>query len=89
MDTTKQVDTTSLVRMQFRELHVLGSKLRLDDERQRRVLLVRQQDWPDWSMFLKDGPLPAQPDASIMLRRLGAVTYRLAVLAERQSAGSR
>ncbi len=84
-----QTTAASLLRDQFRQLHIVGTQVNLDEERQRRLLLVSQQDWPDWSMFLRDGPLPARPEAPVMLRRLGATTYRLAALADRQAAVGR
>ena len=51
---------------------------------QRRVLLLSEQEWSDWSDFCQDGPLPAQPQLPVMLRRLGSASHRLAVLAERR-----
>ena len=86
MDTVNQGTAVSLLRNQFRELHIVGAQVNLDEERQRRLLLVSAQDWPDWSVFLRDGPLPMRPDAPVMLRRVGAATYRLASLADRQTA---
>jgi hypothetical protein len=84
MTATSQCANALLLRDQFRQLHILGTRVNLDEERQRRLLLVSKQDWPDWSMFLRDGPLPARPDVPVMLRRLGAATYRLATLADRR-----
>ncbi len=86
MNTVNQGAPALLLRNQFRELHNVGAQVNLDEERQRRLLLVSPQDWPDWSVFLRDGPLPARPDVPVMLRRVGAATYRLASLAERQTA---
>ncbi|HTB45082.1 MAG TPA: hypothetical protein VK741_15775 [Acetobacteraceae bacterium] len=89
MEAPKQSSAASLVRNQFRQLHIVGTQVKLDEERQRRLLLVSQSDWRDWSVFLRDGPLPARPEVPVMLRRLGAATYRLAALAERQTVGGR
>ena len=89
MEAPKQSSAASLVRNQFRQLHIVGTQVKLDEERQRRLLLVSQSDWRDWSVFLRDGPLPARPEVTVMLRRLGAATYRLAALAERQTVGGR
>lgn len=81
----RQSTAASLLRDQFRQLHLVGMQVKLDEERQRRLLLVSESDWPEWSRFLRDGPLPAQPEAPVMLRRLGAATYRVATLADRQA----
>ena len=82
----EQPGTESLVRNQFRELQYVGQIVRLDEERQRRLLLLSRDDWSQWGNFLRDGPLPARPEVPVMLRRLGSVTYRVAALAERQAA---
>jgi hypothetical protein len=84
--TNNQGTAALLLRDQFRALHSVGATVNLDEERQRRLLLVSEQDWADWSVFLRDGPLPARPEVPVMLRRVGAVTYRLASLADRQMA---
>jgi hypothetical protein len=74
-----------LLRDQFSTLRQVGAPLQLDEDRQRRVLLVPVKDWSGWSHFLRDGPLPSHPSAPTMLRRLGAATYRLAALAGRRA----
>ena len=83
METIGRTGTEAVLRDQFRALDQVGRQLALDEERRRRVLLIGRRDWADWSVFLRDGPLPAQPPASVMLRRLGSATYRLATLADR------
>lgn len=80
------MDTAAVLRNQFRTLDMVGQQLSLNEERQRRVLLIDRQDWLKWSTFLRNGPLPARPEASVMLRRLGSATYRLATLADRRAA---
>lgn len=77
-------NVASLLRDQFSILRLVGGSLNLDEERQRRVLLVPEREWSDWAIFLRDGPLPSRPNAPTMLRRLGAATYRLAALAGRR-----
>jgi hypothetical protein len=89
MKVANQGTAASLLRDQFRQLRIVGAQVNLDEERQRRLLFVSEQDWLDWSVFLRDGPLPARPDAPVMLRRLGAATYRLATLADRQITAGR
>ena len=75
----------SLLRTQFSALSQAGAPLNMDEDRQRRVLLVPERDWGDWSNFLRDGPLPPFPNAPTMLRRLGAATYRVASIVARQA----
>jgi hypothetical protein len=89
MEAPRQSPAELLVRNEFRQLHIVATQVNLDEDRQRRLLLVSKTDWPDWSVFLRNGPLPAQPEVPVMLRRLGAATYRLAALAERQTVGGR
>ena len=85
MVSTREVSMASLLRDQFRALQLVGVPLNLDEDRQRRVLLVPERDWLGWSRFQQDGPMPAHPSAALMLRRLGAATYRLASLAGRRA----
>jgi hypothetical protein len=84
MRTANRSSAALLLRDQFRALRSVGTQVNLDEDRQRRLLLISETDWPDWSVFLRDGPLPERPEAPLMLRRLGAATYRLAALADRQ-----
>ena len=60
--------------------------MQLSDDEQRRVLLLSEQEWSDWSEFLQDGPLPVQPQLPVMLRRLGTASHRLVVMADRRDA---
>jgi len=64
----------------------LGEEMQLSKDDQRRVLLLSPQEWADWSEFVDDGALPAQPQLPVMLRRLGNASHRLAVLADRRGA---
>jgi hypothetical protein len=75
--------TDRLARSQFQMFSEIGGQIRLSDEDRRRVLLLSEQEWAEWSDFCLDGPLPAQPQLPVMLRRLGSANHRLAVLAER------
>ncbi len=74
----------SVVRAHFKAMRQLAATMALDEEKQRRVLLLSGRDWPNWSSFAEDGPLPPHPEPSLMLRRLGAATYRLASLSEKR-----
>ncbi len=76
----------NLARNQFQVFSELGEQMHLSKEDQRRVLLLSEQEWADWSDFRRDGPLPAQPRLPVMLQRLGSASHRLAVIAERQAA---
>jgi hypothetical protein len=78
--------TDTLARSQFQIYRELGDAMGIGEEERRRVLLLNQQEWTDWADFLTEGPLPAEPPLPVMLQRLGSASYRLAVLAERQSA---
>lgn len=78
--------TDNLARSQFQMFSQLGEEMRLSKEDQRRVLLLSPQEWADWSEFIEDGGLPAQPQLPVMLRRLGNASHRLAALADRRGA---
>jgi len=78
--------TDNLARSQFQMFSQLGDEMRLTKDDQRRVLLLSPQEWADWSEFVEDGALPAQPQLPVMLRRLGSASHRLAVLADRRGA---
>ncbi len=80
------IATDNLARSQFRMFSEIGEQMHLSNEEQRRVLRLSQQEWADWSDFCHDGPLPAQPQLPVMLRRLGSASHRLAVIAERSAA---
>ena len=76
--------TDELARSQFEVFSQMGDQMQLSDDEQRRVLLLSEQEWSDWSEFLQDGPLPVQPQLPVMLRRLGSASHRLAVMADRR-----
>ena len=84
MELTSSIDVASVLRDQFMAFDTVGRAIRLHPDRQRRVLLVARDDWPDWSHFRDGGPLPAQPVPPIMLQRLATATYRLARRSERR-----
>ncbi len=78
--------TDNLARNQFQVFSQLGEQMQLSPDDKRRVLLLSEQEWSDWSDFVQDGPLPAQPQLPVMLRRLGSASHRLAVMADRRVA---
>ena len=75
--------TDNLARSQFQLFSEIGEQMQLSDDDRRRVLLLSEQEWSAWSDFRQDGPLPAQPQLPVMLRRLGSASHRLAVMADR------
>ncbi len=83
MNNFHQSPAALMLRNQFQTLDSVGAQLSLNEERQRRILLIGRQEWPQWSRFRRNGPLPAQPTVPVMLQRLAAATFRLATLAER------
>ena len=77
-----------IARDQFQVFSSIGDEMQLTGDDQRRVLLLSDKQWADWSDFLQDGPLPAEPQLPVMLRRLGSASHRLAVLADRRASAS-
>jgi hypothetical protein len=77
--------TDYLARNQLHVFSELGEEMRLSEDDRRRLLLLSRQEWANWSDFLQDGPLPAEPGLPVMLRRIGVASHRLAVLADRRS----
>jgi hypothetical protein len=75
--------TDNLARSQFQLFSEIGEQMQLSDDDRRRVLLLSENEWTQWSDFCQDGPLPAQPQLPVMLRRLGSASHRLATLADR------
>jgi len=78
------IATDNLARSQFRMFSEIGEQIDLNEDAQRRVLLLSAQEWADWQEFRDAGPLPARPELPVMLRRLGSATHRLAMIAERR-----
>ena len=78
-----------LARQQLRLYSDLGDQMQIDAEKRRAALRLDERGWADWSGFLDDGPLPAQPPLPAMLQRIGRASYRLAVQAERRGRGNR
>jgi len=77
--------TDKLARSQFRMFSEIGEQMELTADDQRRVLLLSDREWSAWSDFRHDdGPLPAQPQLPVMLRRLGSASHRLSMVAERR-----
>jgi hypothetical protein len=77
-----------IARDQFQVFASIGDEMQLSQDAQRRVLLLSDRQWSDWSDFLQDGPLPVEPQLPVMLRRLGSASHRLAVLADRRASAA-
>ena len=76
--------TDKIAREQFQVFSQLGEQMQISEDDQRRVLLLSDKQWSDWADFRHAGPLPAEPQLPVMLRRLGRASYRLATLADRR-----
>ena len=74
--------TDDLTRAQLAMFHALGDQIHLSEEDRRRALSLDDRTWMAWVNFLADGPLPAEPAAQEMLRRLGEAAFKLMVTAE-------
>jgi hypothetical protein len=89
MDHDGQMEPHALARRQFDAFNEVGRVARLRDEDRRRLLLMSPQEWPAWEAFLAgDGAPPPQPAVPVVLLRLANASYRLAVRADRDRAGS-
>lgn len=84
LQSMKWFETDNLARSQFQVFSDLGKQMQLSEDDQRRVLLLSEKEWSEWSEFHRDGPLPNTPQLPVMLRRLGSASHRLAVLADRR-----
>ena len=74
--------TGDLTRAQLVMFHALGDQIHLSEEDRRRALNLDDRTWMAWVKFLADGPLPAEPAAQEMLRRLGKAAFELMIMAE-------
>jgi hypothetical protein len=72
--------TETVLRQQILMFRDAGKAVRLNEERERRLLLLSPESWSQWSAFSAAGPVPAEPPAPVMLQRLGRASYRLAAL---------
>ena len=76
------LDTSHVVRREFRGFIEIGNAIRLPDDDRRRALNLSEREWADWTRLLTDGPLPERPVLPEMLRRLGSACYCLTMMAE-------
>jgi hypothetical protein len=74
--------TDHLIRAQLVMFHALGDQIHLSEEDRRRALNLDDRTWMAWVNFLAEGPLPPEPAAQEMLRRLGKAAFNLMVMAE-------
>jgi hypothetical protein len=80
--------TDNLARRQLQVFSQIGEQVQLSETDRRLALRLSEREWADWTEFLHDGPLPANPQLPVMLRRLGNASHRLAVLADRRNEAS-
>ena len=73
----------AVARNEFRVFDLIANEIALADEDRRRVLRLSTQQWLAWSRLRNAGAVPQEPILSVMLRRLAAASYCLAVAAER------
>ena len=85
--TAARLDIDALARRHFGVFDRIGNEITISDDDRRRVLLLSEQEWSAWAQVRDGGPVPAEPEVPIMLRRLGTATHRLTRIAERASAG--
>jgi len=79
----------AVARNEFRVFDLIANEIALADEDRRRVLRLSTQQWLAWSRLRNAGTVPQEPVLPVMLRRLAAASYRLAVATERMGeAGS-
>jgi hypothetical protein len=78
-----RLDAHALARNQFDAFDRIGNEITISDEERRRVLLLSEAQWSEWSRVRDGGPVPNEPGLPLMLRRLGAATHRLTRIAER------
>jgi len=79
----------AVARNQFRIFDRIGNEVILGDEDRRRMLPLSAQQWLAWSGLRDGGAVPEEPLLPVMLRRLAAASYRLAVAAERMGEAER
>lgn len=75
--------TDALTRAQLAMFHEVGDAASLTGDGRRRALNLDDRTWREWTDFLTDGPLPAQPPLPEMLRRLGETAFSMSLMAER------
>jgi hypothetical protein len=88
MAQTTQPGLDNIAREQFRMFDGIGDRIALTDDDRRRVLLLSDKEWSDWSRVPQGGELPRHPEVAVILLRLGTAAHRLAVMEERRGAGS-
>ena len=82
MTTAARPSADAVARNQFRVFDRIGNETALTDEDRRRMLSLSTQQWLAWSAVRNGGPVPEEPILPVMLRRLAAASYRMAIAAE-------
>ena len=89
MTTAACVGADAVARNQFHMFDQIGNEATLTDEDRRRMLRLSAEEWLAWSGLRNGGAVPVLPALPVMLRRLGAASHRLAVVAERRGGVAR
>jgi len=80
-----RADADAVARNEFRVFDLIANEIALADEDRRRMLRLSPQQWLAWSRLRNAGTVPQEPILPVMLRRLAAASYRLAVAVERMA----
>jgi hypothetical protein len=79
-------DPDTVARDQFAIFNAVCSETAIpDDERRRHILHLSATEWSAWQLLRSGRPVPATLDIPAILLRLGRITHRLSVAAERSS----
>ena len=78
-------DPDSIARDQFAVFDMVCSEIAIPNDGRRRVLRLSVEEWSAWQRVRSGEPVPATLDLAAVLLRLGRVTHRLSVTAERSS----
>lgn len=87
--TVARVGADAVALNQFRVFDRIANETALTDEDRRRMLLLSAPQWLAWSRLRNGGPVPREPSLPVMLRRLAAASYRLALAVERMDEAGR
>jgi hypothetical protein len=79
-------DADSIARDQFAIFDTVCSEIAIPHDARRRVLHLSAQEWSAWQELRRGGPAPPTLDVAAVLLRLGQVTHRLSVMADRSPA---
>jgi hypothetical protein len=78
-------DPDSVTRDQFAVFDAVCGETAIPDDERRHVLHLSAEEWVVWQRVRGGAPVPATLDVAALLLRLGRITHRLSVTAERSS----